>query len=414
MRERYDVVVVGAGQAGLSISHELTHAGVDHLVLERGKVAQSWRDRWDSFCLVTPNWTVNLAGRPYDGDDPDGFLARDQLVERFVDYAGSFNAPVREGVQVTELATGDEGGFVVRCAGGDIEAREVVIASGGYQKPFRPAAARELPGWLHVIDVEDYSRPSALPEGRVLVVGSGQTGCQLAEELFEAGRETFLACGRAPWIPRSIEGRDAIAWLALETPFFEATLADLPSPMARLLSNPQASGHGGGHDLHYRTLQAMGVNLLGRFSGADDDFVHFATDLPESVAFGDARYLDICGLIHRCCAARGDPSPELPTPPPFEAEPPDRLALRDFAAVIFTSGFRPDYGWVKMAGAFDQMGFPIQVDGSSTVVPGLHFMGVHFQRKRKSANLLGVAEDAGVLAERMLATATSVRRPLPG
>jgi putative flavoprotein involved in K+ transport len=403
MRERYDVVVVGAGQAGLSISHELTHAGVDHLVLERGRVAETWRGRWDSFCLVTPNWTVKLAGRDYDGDDPDGFLPRDGLVAHFGDYAESFNAPVRESVQVTELISADGGGFLVRCAGDDIEAREVVIASGGYQKPFRPAAAAELPKWLQVIDVEGYTRPSALPDGRVLVMGSGQTGCQLAEELFESGRETFLACGRAPWIPRSIEGRDAIAWLALETPFMEATLADLPSPIARLGANPQASGHGGGHDLHYRTLQAMGVNLLGRFSGAENDLAHFATDLQESVAFGDARYLDVCGLIRKSCAARGVRAPYLPPPAPFQADPPDRLDLRDFAAVVFTSGFRPDYGWVKMPGAFDQMGFPIQVDGSSAVVPGLHFMGVHFQRKRKSATLLGVAEDAGVLAERMLA-----------
>lgn len=403
MGERYDVVVVGAGQAGLAISHELTHAGTDHVLLERARVAESWRRRWDSFCLVTPNWTVNLPGQPYGGDDPDGFLTRDELVAHFAGYAESFNAPVREGVEVTELLAGDAGGFVVRSTTGDFEAQQVVIASGGYQKPFRPPAASGIPEGVHVIDVADYTNPGALPDGKVLVMGSGQTGCQLAEELIESGRETYLACGRAPWVPRRIEGRDIIDWLNFDTPFMDAPLAALPSPMARLGANPQCSGHDGGHDLNFHTLQAIGVNLLGRFSGVEDGTAHFAGDLAESVAFGDARYLDICGLIERGCAARGVAAPRMSPPAPFAADPPASLELKDFAAVIFTSGFRPDYSWVKTPGAFDAMGFPVQVDGSSTVVPGLHFMGVHFQRKRKSATLLGVAEDAAVLAEHMLA-----------
>ncbi|MEA2682251.1 MAG: putative flavoprotein involved in transport [Chloroflexota bacterium] len=405
MAERFDVVVIGAGQAGLSISHELTHAGVDHVVLERRRVAESWRGRWDSFCLVTPNWMVNLAGQPYSGSDPDGFMPRDELVDYIAAYAASFKAPVREGVQVTELTPREEGGFLVRTSAGDFEARDVVVASGGYQKPFRPPGASELPPGLHVIDVEEYTNPGALPEGRVLVMGSGQTGCQLAEELFEAGRDVSLACGRAPWIHRRTEGRDTLAVLVKETRFMEMTLADLPGPMARLGANPQASGHDGGHDLNYRTLQAMGVHLLGRFTGADETTAHFADDLAASVAFGDARYLDLCGLVLNSCAARGIAPPEMPPPGPFDAEAPTTLDLEDFAAGIFTSGFRPDYSWVKAAGAFDAMGFPVQVDGSSTVVPGLHFMGVHFQRKRKSAVLWGVGEDATVLAERILAKA---------
>lgn len=404
MSERHDVVVVGAGQAGLSISHELTHAGVDHVVLERSRVAESWRGRWDSFCLVTPNWTVDLPGQPYAGGDPDGFMARDELVSHFVAYAETFKAPVREGVQVTELLPRDDGGFLLRSASGDLDARQVVVASGGYQKPFRPACAEDLPAGLHVVDVEQYTNPGSLPEGKVLVMGSGQTGCQLAEELFESGRETFLACGRAPWVPRRIEGRDVIRVLA-ETNFMEMSLADLPGPMARLGANPQASGHEGGHDLNYRTLQALGVQLLGRLTGVDDHTAHFAADLKESVAFGDARYMDICGLVTRSCAERGVRAPEMPVPPQFVAGPVDSLDLRDFGAVICTSGFRPDYSWVKAPGAFDQMGFPVQTHGSSTVVPGLHFMGVHFQRKRKSATLMGVREDAAVLAERMLTTA---------
>jgi len=401
--ETVDVVVVGAGQAGLSLSHELSHARVDHVVLERGRVGETWRSRWDSFCLVIPNWTVQLPGGPYRGGDPDGFMPRDDIVAHLMGYAHSFGAPVREGVNVSALDTGDDGGFLVRTSSGDIRTRQVVLASGGYQKPHRPPAAAQLPPSLHVIDAEDYTNPEALPPGPVLVVGSGQTGCQLSEELIEAGRDTYLACGRAPWIPRRLDGRDTIAWI-VETPFMEATLADLPSPLARLGANPQASGRRGGHDLHYRTLQALGVNMLGHFIGLEDGVAHFAPDLAESVAFGDARYSDLCGLIRKSCAAGGAKPPEMPPPPPFGASPAERLKLGGFGAVICTSGFRPDYtSWVRFPSAFDDLGFPIQKDGSSTVIQGLHFMGVHFQRKRKSATFLGVAEDAAVVAERIVA-----------
>jgi len=398
MNAAVDVVIVGAGQAGLSLSHELVAAGVDHIVLERGRVGETWRGRWDSFCLVIPNWTVQLPGRRYSGDDPDGFMPRNEIVGHLVGYAQSFRAPVREGVRVTGLEPAGKGAFLLRTSEGEIRARDVVLASGGYQKPHRPPAAAQLPASIHAIDAETYTNPAALPPGKVLVVGSGQTGCQLAEEIAEAGRDVSLACGRAPWMPRRIEGRDNIAWVN-ETAFFDVTLADLPSPKTRLLANPQMSGRSGGHDLHYRTLQARGVQLLGHLMGVADGRAHFANDLAESVAFGDARYADVCELIRKTCAARAVRAPEMPPTPRFHANAPETIDLSDFGTVLFTSGFRPDYAsWVRFPEAFDDMGFPIQQDGSSTVVRGLHFMGVHFQRKRKSATLLGIAEDAIVLA----------------
>jgi putative flavoprotein involved in K+ transport len=394
-----DVVIVGAGQAGLSLSHELTTVGVDHIVLERGRVGETWRGRWDSFCLVIPNWTVQLPGGHYRGVDPDGFMPKSDIIRHLVGYAESFRAPVHEGVTVTSLEPGDHDAFLLRTSAGDIRAKQVVLASGGYQKPHRPPAAAQLPASVRAIDAEAYTNPGALPPGKVLVVGSGQTGCQLAEEIFEAGREVSLACGRAPWVPRRLEDRDTIAWLN-ETPFFDVTLADLPSPKSRLLANPQTSGRRGGHELHYRTLQAQGVQLLGHLDGVEEGRAHFARDLAESVAFGDARYGEVCEAIRKSCAARATRPPEMAPPPPFNPNAPDTVDLSGFGAVIFTSGFRPDYtSWVRFPDAFDDMGFPIQQDGSSTVVRGLHFMGVHFQRKRKSATLLGVAEDATVLAE---------------
>ena len=403
MRETIDTVIVGAGQAGLSLSHELAVAGIEHVVFERGRVGETWRGRWDSFCLVIPNWTVQLPGGGYGGDDPDGFMPKNDIVRHLVAYAESFRAPVREGVTVTSLAAAENASFLLRTSSGEIRAKRVVLASGGYQKAHRPPAAAQLPASVHVIDAEDYANPTALPPGNVLVVGSGQTGCQLAEELSAAGRGVSLACGRAPWIPRRIEGRDTIAWLN-ETPWFEIRLSDLPSPAARLLANPQMSGRHGGHDLNYRTLQAQGVRLLGRFIGAGDGRARFARDLAESVAFGDARYADVCELIRKACATRSVCAPEMPTPPPFVADPPESVALSDVSTIIFTSGFRPDYAsWVRFPQAFDEGGFPVQREGSSTTVRGLHFMGVHFQRKRKSATFLGAAEDAVVLAETLSA-----------
>jgi putative flavoprotein involved in K+ transport len=401
-----DVVVIGAGQAGLSVSHELSAAGVDHVVLERGRVGETWRGRWDTFCLVTPNWTVRLPGGAYAGDDPDGFMPRDAIVAHLESYARSFEAPVRERVAVTALHRIDDG-FALSTSEGEMRSTTVVATTGAYQKAHRPAAAATLPRGLYTVDAESYRNAAALPPGKVLVVGSGQTGCQIAEELFEAGRDVFLACGRAPWITRRLGGRDLLAWL-FETPFFEQAFRDLPSPQARLAANPQATGHGGGRDLHYRTLQRLGVHLVGHFIGADSTRLQFADDLAESVAFGDARYADICLLIRRTCESRGMAPPDLPPPSAFNAAATESVDLAGFGAVIFTSGFRPDYrSWIHADDAFDDLGFPITQDGRSTVVPGLYFCGVHFLRKRKSSLLMGVGEDAAIVA-RSIAGAAAV------
>ena len=401
MTDRIEVVIVGAGQAGLAVSHELTRAGVAHVVLERGRVGQSWRKRWDSFCLVTPNWFLRLPGHPYDGGDPDGFMLRDQVVAHLERYA--VKAPVREGVEVTELGPGTNGGLLLKTSAGEIVARTVVLSTGAFQRPYRPAAAATLPPDLLQIDVEDYRNPSDLAPGPVLVVGSGQSGCQIAEELHQAGREVFLACGRAPWFPRRLGDRD-LAWWANETGFLDAPLSSLPSPAARLAANVQATGVGGGHDLHYRTLRKMGVSLLGHFLGADGRRARFAPDLGESVAWGDERNAQLMGLVQKLVAERGLPRPEIPEPEPFNGEAPEELNLSGFGAVVFAGGLRPDYeSWVRFPGAFDELGFPVHEEGASTVVRGLYFVGVHFLRKRRSSLLSGVGEDAAVVARQIAA-----------
>jgi Pyridine nucleotide-disulphide oxidoreductase len=403
--DRVDVVIVGGGQAGLAVSHELSQAGVDHVVLERDRVGHTWRGRWDSFCLVTPNWSLRLPGHHYDGADPDGFLPRDDIVTYLAGYAASFGAPVREGVEVHSVAAAPGDGFLVRTSDGELHTRAVVACTGPYARAHRPPGARSLPVELAKLDVADYRNPGALPPGAVLVVGCGQSGAQLAEELHEAGREVVLACGRAPWAPRRLGGRD-IVWWALESGFLDQPPTVLPSPAARLAANILATGHGGGHDLHLRTLAAMGVTLVGHFLGADNSQARFAPDLGDSLAWGDERYGQLVGLIHKVVDERGLAPFDIPEPGPFDARAPEWLSLAGFGAVVFSGGFRPDYGaWLPWPEAFDEFGFPLQQDGASTVVDGLYFAGGHFQRKRKSATLLGVGEDAAIVASAIAASA---------
>jgi putative flavoprotein involved in K+ transport len=392
------VVVIGGGQAGLAVSHELHRFGVDHVVLEKGRIGQTWRGRWDSFCLVTPNWTIQLPGLHYAGNDPDGFLERDAIVGYLETYAESFRSAITEGVTVTSLEPGSGSRFRMQTTRGDLEADSVVLATGAFQRAHQPAATTGFPKDLPIIDAEGYSNPHALPPGAVLIIGAGQTGCQLAEELCEAGRQVYLAGGRTPWLPRRIGGQDVVRWM-VDTGFMDAPPSSLPSLAARLIANPQASGHRRGHDLGYRTLQAMGVELLGHLTGVTATRASFVDDLHESVAFGDQRYSDFCQLVRKTCEARGVASPDFQMPEPFVASAPDSIPLDGLGAVIVTSGFRPDYArWVHFP-AFDEMGFPVQEAGASLTVPGLYFVGVHFLRKRKSALLLGVGEDAAIVAE---------------
>lgn len=391
-----NVAVIGAGQAGLATSWHLKQMGVEHVVLDAGRVAETWRSRrWDSFCLVTPNWTVQLPGAPYRGTDPDGYMNREEIVDHFEAWADSFHPPVEELSRVTSLRAGDDG-FELALPNRSLRARSVVVATGGYQRPHRPAGAEQLPKRLTQLVAEEYTNESALPRGAVLVVGSGQTGCQIAEELHDAGRKVFVACGRAQWAPRRFGGHDLVWWI-IESGFWSRTIAQLPSPTARLFSNPLTTGHGGGHDLHYRTLHAMGVELVGRFAGGDDRKIYFADDLAQSIEFGDNLSRGFMKWVAALCEKRGLDIPwEVPGPPRFTSRPELDIDAEGISTVIWTTGFRPDYRWIE-APVFDDMGFPVQTDGR-TEVAGLYFMGVHFMRKAQSAVLYGVGEDAEVVA----------------
>ena len=239
--ESVDVLVVGGGSAGLSVSHELAGLGIDHVVLERGRIGQTWRDRWDSFCLVTPNWSVRLPGGAYAGDDPDGFMPRDEIVAHLERYAATLGSPVREGVAVRTIDRAP-GGFVARTSAGDLRRR--ARRPGDRRVPARPPSCRlglaagRPPADRHRGLPE---RGRAFPRGRSSIVGSGQSGAQLAEELSEAGRDVVLACGKAPWAPRRLGGRDVVWWLE-PSGFFDQPVASLPSPAARLGCEPDRDG----------------------------------------------------------------------------------------------------------------------------------------------------------------------------
>jgi putative flavoprotein involved in K+ transport len=407
--EHIDVIIIGAGQAGLALSHELTAGKIEHLILERGRVGETWRHRHDSFCLVTPNWTVGLSGYPYSGPDPDGFMLRDQIVAHLEAYASSFEAPIRPGVLVTKAEPLPRGGFIVHSRAGDLSCRALVLATGTFQRPHRPAAADSLPSGLPRMDTDAYRNEATLPPGKVLIVGSGQSGAQVSEELRQAGREVVLACGKAAWVPRRLADRDIVWWLD-KAGFFDQTSEYLPSPAARLAPNPMATGRDGGHDLHLRTLQAMGVTLAGHFLGVENGLARFSPDLPESVAWGDKRYRELMSLVERFAAEHGLHMPPAYEPEPFAARGPEWLDLSDFGVVIFAGGFRPGYrSWFQGHEAFDDLGFPLQRDGVSTVFPGLFFVGVHFMRARKSSLLFGVGEDASVVSRHIGALLMSGR-----
>ncbi|HET7419925.1 MAG TPA: NAD(P)-binding domain-containing protein [Candidatus Dormibacteraeota bacterium] len=389
----FNVAIIGAGQAGLATSYHLQHAGVDHVVLEAGRVAETWRSRrWDSFCLVTPNWSVRLPGGAYEGPEPDGFMDKKQLVDHFQRWAGGFGAPVKERCTVAALdADGD--GFQLTTSEGRTRARTVVVASGGYQRAHRPANADQLPAGVDQLLAEEYSCPDALESGNVLIVGSGQTGCQLAEELHESGRKVILACGRAPWAPRRWGGGDLVRW-TIDSGWWDRSA---PTPQARLIGNVLTTGHGGGHDLHLRTLHRMGVELLGHYVGAEDGTVHFADDLDQTLEASDKLAATFKKKVDDYCAGMGITNDwEIPPPMKFGARTSVDLEREAITSIIWTTGYRPDYGWVHLP-VFDDMGFPVQVDGRSDV-PGLYFMGVHFQRKAQSAVLYGVGEDAEIVA----------------
>lgn len=394
--ERVETVVVGGGQAGLATSYHLSRSGREHVVLEARRVAEAWRSRrWDSFTLVGPNWTMQMPGMPYAGPDPNGYLRRDEIVAYFEAYARSFAAPLAEGVRVVAVRRGDRHRYVVETEGGGYDCMNVVVATGPYQRPKVPEAARALEPDVAQITSDAYRNSAALPEGSVLVVGSGQSGCQIAEDLRDAGRTVYLSTGRTGWFPRRYRGKDNVLWRE-EMGFFDATVDTLRSLADRLAPVPIQTGKDGGHDLNLRTLARAGVILAGRFTGCEGSQVSFADDLEDNVRRSDevARrfMLDIDEHIRRHSKVAPVDDGDFFFSPRIDRV--DRLDLKQdrISAIVWAIGYELDLGWVRLP-VFDDHGYPIQGRGI-TGEPGLAFVGLHWMHTRKSGLIWGVGDDA--------------------
>jgi putative flavoprotein involved in K+ transport len=398
--ERVETVVIGAGQAGLAASYFLTQSGHEHVVLERGRVGETWRSqRWDGFYLNTPNFAQRLPGFHYVGPDPESFAPLGEVIGYLEDYGRSFGAPVREGVDVERVERKD-GGFTLHTPAGALAAANVVVAAGAYQRPTPTALVEAVPPDVFQLHTTEYRRPDQLPEGGLLVVGSGQSGCQIAEELLESGRRVYLSCGHCGWLPRRYRGRELVHWL-IETGIAADTPSALPSPAARLRCNPPVSGNDGGHDCNPRWLAAKGAILLGRVDGFDGSDVQIGDNLEASLAWGDEFSAEFRQKVDEYVAESGldVPDEEVTPPEPFHSVSKLDLARDSITTILWANGFRPDHSWIDGVET-DEQGWPI-TDGGVSPIPGLYFVGMHWLRTRKSSLFLGVGEDAEHVVSRM-------------
>ncbi len=396
------VAVIGGGQAGLSASWFLKERGIDHVVIERHRVGHQWREhRWDSFCLVTPNWQCRLPGHPYEGDDPDGFMNKEQLLAYIESYAALVNPPLLEGVTVQRLSLGQDRRFLIDTTAGGIGAAHVVVATGPYHLPTIPPLAADLPSRWMSIHSSEYRRPSQLPPGEVLVVGSGQSGCQIAEDLHLAGRKVHLAVGGAPRVARRYRGRDVVAWLE-QMGYYKTTVeSHRLREGAQRSVNHYVTGRDGGHDIDLRAFATEGMQLYGRLKALENGVLHFADDLAERLDYADSVSESIKDSIDAFIEAAGIDAPTEARYTPVWTPPPGARALDSersgISAVIWATGFRRDYSWIDLPEAsealFDSFG-NVRHSRGATAISGLYFLGLPWLYTWGSGRLSGVGADA--------------------
>ncbi|HEU5442074.1 MAG TPA: NAD(P)-binding domain-containing protein [Ktedonobacterales bacterium] len=408
----YETIIIGGGQAGLATSYCLTERNRPHLVLEQAaRPAHVWSsERWDSFTLVTPNWSILLPGATYDEDAPEAFMPRDALVSYLDHYVARFRPPVRYGVRVSTVEgesapTRPSVRYTVRAKSADGEpltftAANVVVATGIDQQPKIPVYADALPTSIHQIHSSAYRNPSALPEGAVLVVGSAQSGSQIAEELYQRGHRVYLCVGSAGRAPRRYRGDDIFRWL-IRTGFFDRPAEQLPSPQARFEGPPHISGTRGGHTLNLHQFARDGVALLGRLQGAHDGRIALAAGLHGNLAKADQFETEVCDMIDRYIEQMGLEAPREELPrlrDGYAAEEITSLDVRaaGISTVIWAAGYTFDFSLVRLP-VFDDYGFPIQTHGI-TRIRGLYFIGLPWLHGLKSGTFVGVGEDAEWIA----------------
>ncbi|MDP9151730.1 MAG: MSMEG_0569 family flavin-dependent oxidoreductase [Myxococcota bacterium] len=399
---RTSVAVVGGGQAGLATSYCLKKRHIDHVVFEKRRVAHEWRERrWDSFCLVTPNWQCQLPGFPYSGNEPHGFMKKDQIVRYLEDYVTSFEPPLLEGVAVLGLRGGPGGAFEIRTSDGDVVAEQVVVATGGYHTPAIPRIADRLPDNLHQLHSCEYKNPQSLPAGSVLVIGTGQSGCQIAEDLHLAGRRVHLCVGSAPRTARRYRGKDVVEWLDAmgyyAIPVHEHPLKE----RVRAKANHYVTGRDGGRDIDLRQFALEGMQLHGRLHHVRSSTLELASDLAHNLDQADEVSDSIKASIDAFIASHGIEAPTEPRyAPPWQ--PRDDVRTLDVRAagittVVWCTGFRSDYRWLEVP-IFDGAGYPSHQRGV-TSTPGLYFVGLPWLHTWGSGRFSGVARDAEYIAE---------------
>ncbi len=407
-----ETVIVGGGQAGLATSYHLTQLGHEHIVLEQAaRPAPVWSDeRWDSFTLVTPNWSFQIPGVAYDGPDPDGFLSRQEVVARFADLVARSQLPVICDTRVAAIAP-EDGGYRVHTSDRVYAARNVVVATGFFQRPKRLPAAAALSPAITQLDSRQYRNPAAIPACAVLVVGSGQSGCQIAEELNLSDRTVYLSTGTAGRAPRRYRGKDIIAWLD-ETGFFDLIPDQLPPGMSRFEGIPHLSGTRGGHTINLHQFARDDITLLGHLRGGDGNAVTFAPDLHQNLAKVDGFARDVTQMIDGYVATHGLDAPpeELPEPRHGYDQPLiEQLDLRDagISTIIWAVGYDFDYSFVQLP-VLDADGFPVQESGV-TSYPGLYFAGMPWMPGERSGFLLGVGDATAHIAAHIVARAAPAR-----
>jgi len=385
--DQIETVIVGGGQAGLAMSFHLKQLGHEHIVLEQERVAERWRsERWDSLMFQFPNWTIQLPGHTYPTNDPEGFAPRDEVVRFIESFATLIGAPVRCGVRV--LSVGQKPGserFLVQTDNEMLEAVNVVLATGPYQLPSIPPLDDAMPHDIFQIHSRDYRNPQQLPSGAVLVVGSGASGCQIAEELYQTGRKVYLSIGRHLRVPRRYRLRDLFWWFDVLGMWDRSVDLHPEVKLERFL----VTGAAGGHDIDLRRFAADGVTLLGRLRAVSEAKLFLAPDLEEKLALGDAwlakfkksmdDYAWKVGMerseeVEESVASGPKGSMQI-----LELD----LSAAGIASVIWASAFRHDFGWVRLP-VVDETGEPVQRRGV-TRCPGLYFLGLRRMHTLRSS-----------------------------
>ncbi|MBU6449918.1 MAG: NAD(P)-binding domain-containing protein [Rhodospirillales bacterium] len=409
--EKVETLIVGGGQAGIAMSEHLSKLGKQHLIVERGRIAESWRSRrWDSLVANGPAWHDRFPNKTFSGISQDGFATARMIVDYFVDYADQIKAPFRCGVEVQALCRWN-GGFRVETSEGSIEAENVVVATGPFQRPIIPPVIPETAG-ITQIHSADYRNPQQLPEGGVMVIGAGSSGVQIADELRQAGRQVYLSVGPHDRPPRRYRGHDFVWWLGA-LGMWDAEAAD-PSTQHVTIA---VSGAKGGHTVDFRHLASTGITLVGMTRSYKNGVMQIAPDLRKNIAAGDANYLAMLDAADAYVVRQGLDFPEEPEARLIKPDPQCmndpvlelNLAEAGIRSIVWATGYTQDFDWIKVD-AFDQSGRPQHHRGVSCI-SGLYFLGLPWLARRSSSFIWGVWRDAGYIAEHIAARGKQVSLP---